>query len=63
MAEIALLSEEQKTSNWQGKYVRLVALFYFLQGFYHFGASVYVLTMMANWAIPTDTQATIQSPS
>ena len=59
MAEIALLSEEQKTSNWQGKYVRLVALFYFLQGFYHFGASVYVLTMMANWAVPTDSQATI----
>lgn len=59
MENVAILSDEQKSLNWHARYVRLVALFYFFQGFYHFGASVYVLTMMANWAVPADTQASI----
>jgi MFS family permease len=59
MAEVALFSDDQKVLNWRGSFVRLVSFFYFFQGFYHFGASVYALAMMANWGISTDTQATI----
>ena len=49
MAEIALFSDDQKMHNWNEAFVRFVALFYFFQGFYHFGTSVYVLAVMANW--------------
>jgi hypothetical protein len=35
MADVGLFSEGQKVRNWRRAYVRLVALFYIFQGFYH----------------------------
>jgi len=59
MAQMALLSEDQKNRNWRGSYLWLVGLSYFFQGFFYLGTRVYILTMMANWGVLTDTQATV----
>ena len=59
MAQAAILSEEQKTQNWQGTNLWLAGSAYFFQGFYALGTRIFVLTMMANWGILTDTQATV----
>ena len=59
LAQTAILSNEQKVQNWQGRYLWLVGLFYAFQGFFFYGTRIYALTMMANWGVVTNTQATV----
>ena len=59
MAQGAILSEQQKIHNWRGSYLWLVGISYFFQGFFFLGTRIYVLAMMANWGVLTDTQATV----
>jgi MFS family permease len=59
MAQTAILSDECKAQNWQGAFLWFVSLSYFFQGFYYLGTRIYVLAMMANWGVLTDSQATV----
>lgn len=59
MTQVALMSEEQKAQNWRSEYPWYVGLFYFFQGFYMVGVFIYVLSMMADWNVPSPTQASV----
>jgi MFS transporter, PAT family, beta-lactamase induction signal transducer AmpG len=60
-------SQEEKLKNFRSSYYLLQGLFYFLQGFFVVGTTVYVGVAMANWGLPlvvqTATQATIAIPT
>jgi hypothetical protein len=59
MTQTALLSDVQKVHHWRSQYLLFVRIYHFFEGFYVAGLTVYVLTMMANWDMPTKTQASV----